>query len=452
MDAREVNFDGLIGPTHNYAGLGPGNLASQRNRAKASNPRAAALQGLAKMRLLHDLGVPQAVLPPQDRPCLSMLRRAGFDGDDAAVLIAAKREAPGLLAAAWSASSMWAANAATVCPSVDAGDGRVHFTPANLVSSLHRSLEAEQTARSLRAIFADGSRFAHHPPLPAADDFRDEGAANHTRLAADFDTPGLHLFVHGDESDSGSAKRRFRSRQAAQASACIARLHRLDPQRYVLLKQSPAAIDAGVFHNDVIAVGHRNLLLVHQDAFADEADAIDRLKRAYEGLVHGVPLRLARVTRDELSLDAAVRSYLFNSQVVDAADGRRLLIAPNETRDNPASSSVVRRLVSEGALDDAVFVDVRQSMSNGGGPACLRLRVVLTAEERRAIAPGVWFDADRHDQLAAWVERHYRDRLTPDDLADPRLADESRAALDELTRLLGLGSIYPFQRLAMSGT
>ena len=33
-----------------------------------------------------------------------------------------------------------------------------------------------------------------------------------------------------------------------------------------------------------------------------------------------------------------------------------------------------------------------------------------------------------------------------DDLADPKLLEESRAALDELTKLLQIGSVYEFQR------
>ena len=125
MKTVEANFDGLVGPTHNYAGLAYGNLASALNAEKPSNPREAALQGLRKMKALHDLGVPQGVLPPHERPHLPTLRALGFGGKDAEVLGAAHREAPGLLAAASSASAMWVANAATVSPSADAADGRV---------------------------------------------------------------------------------------------------------------------------------------------------------------------------------------------------------------------------------------------------------------------------------------------------------------------------------------
>ena len=85
-------------------------------------------------------------------------------------------------------------------------------------------------------------------------------------------------------------------------------------------------------------------------------------------------------------------------------------------------------------------------MKNGGGPACLRLRVQLTDVEAGALAGHVLVDDPLEAALRAWVERHYRDRLRPDDLADPALAREGMRALDELTQLLQLGALYDFQR------
>ena len=269
----EVNFDGLIGPTHNYAGLSRGNLASQQHRMMVSNPQEAALQGLAKMKFLADLGLKQAVLPPQERPDLQTLRRLGFSGTDGQILDRARREAPMLLAACSSASAMWTANAATVSPGADTADRRVHFTPANLVSQFHRSLEPPTTGAVLRAIFPDEAKFAHHGPLPAAPQLGDEGAANHTRLCAAHGQGGIELFVFGrsgfDSAEQGP--RRFPARQTREASEAIARLHQLDPARTVFIRQNPAAIDAGAFHNDVVAVANENVLLYHADAFADPA-------------------------------------------------------------------------------------------------------------------------------------------------------------------------------------
>jgi len=190
-----VNFDGLPGPTHNYSGLARGNLAAERNAQQVANPREAALQGLAKMRSLATRGYAQGVLPPHERPSVSALRALGFGGSDHEVIVAAGRDAPEILAACSSAAAMWVANAATISARADCGDGRVHFTPANLVTHFHRALEAPVTTRVLRAIFADEARFRVHDALPAAPQFGDEGAANHTRFAADVTAPGVELFV-----------------------------------------------------------------------------------------------------------------------------------------------------------------------------------------------------------------------------------------------------------------
>ena len=277
MPAVELNLDGLVGPTHHYGGLGQGNVASQRHRHEVSNPRAAALEGIAKMRLLVSLGIPQAVLPPQERPLVSALRRVGFAGDDDAVLAAAAGAAPDLLSAAASTSSMWAANAATISPAADTPDGRVHLTPANLVSQFHRSLEPPATARVLARIFADESRFAHHAPLPAALPFADEGAANQMRLCHSHGERGLEVFVYGREGDTGG---RHPARQSLAASEAVARLHGLAADQTLFLRQSDAALEAGVFHNDVIAVANENVLLVHERAFADSAAALNRIREA----------------------------------------------------------------------------------------------------------------------------------------------------------------------------
>src|SRR6185312_6376895 len=192
-----MNFDGLPGPTHNYSGLARGNLAAERNAQQVANPREAALQGLAKMRALAARGHAQGVLPPHERPSVPALRALGFGGSDHDVIETAGRDAPELLAACSSAAAMWAANAATVSAAADCGDGRIHFTPANLVTHFHRALEAPTTTRVLRAIFADQTRFCVHDPLPAAPQFGDEGAANHTRFTRRSGEAGVEFFVYG---------------------------------------------------------------------------------------------------------------------------------------------------------------------------------------------------------------------------------------------------------------
>lgn len=441
--AVEANADGLIGPTHSYAGLSPGNLASSLNAGEASNPRAAVLQGLDKMKRLADLGLPQFVLPPHERPDIPFLRSLGFTGSDAAVLERAWKDAPSFAAAACSASPMWAANAATVTPSADAADGRVHFTPANLVTNLHRSLEHAQTRRALDALFPDPKHFAVHDALPSVAHLADEGAANHVRLCADHGEPGVNILVWGREAYepwSGA----FPARQTREASEAVARRH--GAARAVFPRQSKAAIAGGTFHNDVVCVGALETLLFHELAFEDTDATKAAVRAAAAGLFEPI---FIEVSSADLPLADAISSYLFNSMLVSLpGEGRLTLICPTETRDNPRSHAVAERLAaSNGPIGRVEYVDVRQSMRNGGGPACLRLRVVLTGAELAAANPAMRMTDALHARLSAWGAAHYRDRLNPADLADPALLDESRIALDELTGLLGLGGgFYPFQR------
>ena len=442
-EAREFNFDGLVGPSHNYAGLSFGNVASFSNVRSSSNPRQAALQGLAKMRELAARGFAQAVMPPQGRPNFRLLRSLGFSGTDADVLARAYREAPVILACAWSAAPMWTANAATVSPSADSLDGRVHFTAANLNNKLHRSEEHVQATRTLRAIFGNSEHFMVHDPLPSVPAFADEGAANHTRFAASHGAAGVEFFVYGrvEFDPSAPAPKKYPARQTLEASQAIARLHGLDPARTVFASQNPDVIDQGVFHNDVIAVGNGNVLLYHEQAFADEAGTLDALRRALA--VAGTELHPVRVATSQVAVGDAVASYLFNSQLLSKADGRMALVVPHECRENAAVADYLAGLLAgRGPIDELIEFDLRQSMRNGGGPACLRLRVALTDAEAAAMHQGVIMTEALYAQLVAWVERHYRDRIETQDLMDPQLALECAAALEELTRILGLPGLY----------
>ncbi len=438
---REYSFDGLVGTTHNYGGLSRGNVASMTHGGRASNPRAAALQGLEKMRLVHELGGAQAVLPPQPRPSLRALRALGFTGSDEEVIARAAREGEHLLRLCSSASAMWTANAATVAPSADAADGRVHLTPANLSAMFHRSLEADTTHAVLRAIFADERRFAVHAPLPGGTQLSDEGAANHTRLLGR--GGAVHVFAWGRSAwGTADGPARFPARQALEASQAIARLHRLAPERTRFPRQHPGGVDAGAFHTDVLAVGHGTFLMLHALAFSEP----DRLLADLRMLL-GDAFRAVVATDDDLPVADAVAAYPFNSQLVELPRGDVVVLAPEESRENPRARAFLERVVAETNPVTAVrYLDLNQSMNNGGGPACLRLRVPLTDEEVRAIGADVLFTPALHARLVDWVTRRYRDRLAPADLADPALAREGLEALDELTRILRLGPVYDFQR------
>ncbi len=436
----ELQFDGLVGPTHNYAGLSPGNVASAANAGEASNPRAAAHQGLAKMRFVRGLGVAQAVLPPHDRPSLAALRRLGFHGTDEEVLASAAAGDGFALRLCSSASAMWTANAATVAPSADTADGRVHLTPANLQQMFHRAIEVATTTRVLRAVFADAARFVVHDPLPGGGQFADEGAANHLRLETS--RGAAHVFAWGRRAwGAFAAPKAHPARQTQEASMALARLHRLDPERCLLPQQHPDGIDTGAFHTDVLAVGNGRFLMLHELAFADAAGVVLALRSAL-----GDELFVVHASVAELPVDRAVAAYPFNSQVLSLPDGSMALVAPSDARDDDRARALLDRCAAgESPVRAVHYLDVRESMRNGGGPACLRLRVPLTAEEAGALGANVVLTDTLLDALGAWVDRHYRDRLVPADLADPALARESMRALDELTQLLALGSIFDYQ-------
>ncbi|MEM5517105.1 N-succinylarginine dihydrolase [Henriciella sp. AS95] len=436
--AVEVNFDGLIGPSHNYGGMSHGNLASATNEGEVSNPREAALQGLEKMRLLMKAGLVQGILPPLPRPNFDLLVSAGFSGSDAEIIESAAKTAPGLLRAAYSASSMWAANAATVSPSADTKDGRLHLTTANLSTMLHRSIEAPDTTATLLSIFENEEAFGVHGALPAHADFSDEGAANHVRLCAEHGASGVELFVYGREA--GESAVGFPARQTRMASESIARAHGLVAENAVFARQSKAAIEAGAFHNDVVCVGSLDTLFFHELAFENTDETLASLSQAADGRFEVKPVM---VPQAEVPIEDAIKSYLFNSQLLHwPGEDRLVLLAPLETQETDTTRAFCERMTSgNGPIGRVQYVDVRQSMRNGGGPACLRLRVVMTPEEIAACHQGVLLTEEKIDALQDIVRRTYRDRLSPNDFGDPSFASECQLAREALLEALGLSGL-----------
>jgi succinylarginine dihydrolase len=412
MAIREINFDGIIGPSHNYAGLSFGNLAAMSNAGDVSRPKAAALQGLDKMRANLALGLVQGVFVPQPRPARDWLRALGTSYEDAE---------PELAANAMSASAMWAANAATVSPAPDTNDGKCHMTVANLRTMPHRSHEWTATLAQLKLAFADPA-FAVHGPVPPA--FGDEGAANHMRLAAGHGEPGIELFVYGRTGGP------FPARQHVEASRAIARVHRLDPARVLFVEQSEQAIAAGAFHNDVVAVANERVLFAHEQAFADRGKTF----AAVAALMPDV--EIVEVPADEVPLSDAIASYLFNAQLVTTPDGVATLIVPSEARETHSVWAwIERHLASNGAIRRVEVVDVRQSMANGGGPACLRLRVAC---DPATVDPRFLVDDAKLDRIAETVEAHWPAEIAADDLKLPSLietVERSRTALLDTLRL-----------------
>ncbi|MEQ1510225.1 MAG: N-succinylarginine dihydrolase [Sphingopyxis sp.] len=408
----EINFDGIIGPTHNYAGLSPGNIASAGHAGAVSKPRAAALQGLAKMRTNVDLGLAQGWLMPPIRPNQGWLQHLGTTLDEAE---------PHIRAAAYSASSMWAANAATVSPAADCADGRVHLTVANLMTMPHRAHEWHDTLAQLRLAFANPA-FVVHAPIPAP--FGDEGAANHMRLAPAHGDPGVEIFVYGI---SGGA---FPARQHSEASKAVARQHGLDTARTLFIEQNPAAIAAGAFHNDVVAVANERVLLVHERAFAER-------EAAYAAIRNAAPwAEIVEVSEAEVPLADAITSYLFNAQLVSLPTGEMALIAPTEALATP---SVARwcdaHIAGNGPIRRVIPVDVRQSMANGGGPACLRLRVVADTE---TVDPRFLCTHAMIDRACEVVTRYWPEAIAPGDLVSPELLTTAMTAQQALASAFNL--------------
>lgn len=412
---REINFDGIVGPSHNYAGLSLGNIASSRHRGDTSYPRAAALQGIAKMRANMALGLQQGFLLPLPRPNSSLLHA-----------LAVRPEADrALLAAAWSASSMWTANAATVSPAPDTGDGRCHLTPANLVTMVHRAQEWRDTQKQLRLAFADERYFAVHDAVPPS--FGDEGAANHMRLCEGHDASGVEVFVYGMPGG------RFPARQHEQASRAVARLHGLDEARCVFIEQNPEAIAAGAFHNDVVAVANERVLFTHARAFADQEGAYDAIRSAFP------PLEVVEVPEDAVSLEEAIRTYLFNAQLLTLPAGDMALVVPEECRESPAVWSWCERmLASNGPIRQVIPVDVRQSMANGGGPACLRLRVVA---DPHLVDPRFLLDGAKAQRIEAVVAEMWPEKIEPEEIGDPQLARRVTEAREALLGVLALDEL-----------
>ncbi len=430
--AIELQVDGLVGPTHNFSGLSFGNIASSASAGKTSNPRAAALEGLEKMALVAGLGVAQALLPPHPRPAIGFLRKICGGKTIAETLERAHTLSPTLLAAAWSSSPMWTANAATVFPSSDTADHRLHLVVANLHTQFHRTIESTDTAWLLTQLLPDQTQVQIHPPLSAHAALSDEGAANQMRLSSSHGTAGVHVLVYGRDDAHVSTTTKYPARQSLLASRSVAALGQLSTQRALFVQQSPAAIDAGAFHNDVVAVANENLLLTHDQAFTISPKILaDQLSNAL-----GSPIHCLTATTAELPLAEAIRTYLFNSQLLTTPGGM-VLVAPEECRNSPQASAVIDRWLAAGTpLKEVRYVAVRQSMSNGGGPACLRLRIPLTTVELARVNAGLTLTPDLKARLQFFINQNYPETITTTDLRDSSLARRCLEATEGLHRLL----------------
>jgi succinylarginine dihydrolase len=289
----------------------------------------------------------------------------------------------------------------------------------------HRAHEWPNTLRQLRLAFADEGHFAVHSAVPPC--FGDEGAANHMRLARAHGEPGLEVFVYGRGGGP------FPARQHEQASRIVARRHGLDPARVLFVEQSPEAIAAGAFHNDVVAVANEHVLLCHEQAFADPTAACAAIREKHPDV------EIVTVPASAVSLTEAVRSYLLNAQLVTLPTGEMALVVPTEAADSAAVRQWLETvLASNGPIRHIVPVDVRQSMANGGGPACLRLRVVA---DPATVDPRFLLDAATADMIESVIARGWPEQIDPADIGNEALARQVTDARGALLDALNLNAL-----------
>lgn len=429
IQAYEVNFDSLIGMTH--------------LPLETSNPRLAAMQGLNKAKLLASLGIKQAFFPPQERPHLPTLNRIGFEGTTRDILSSAKKTWPWILPLV--SYSPKAANAATISPSIDSADSHLHFTPANLASHFHRSMEAETMGRILRAIFPNPIYFAPHKPLPSEELFFDLGAANHTRFCKSYGSPGVQLFTYGKvsydpERDFPKPKKQPAC-QTKEASETCARLHRLYPGHSLFACQNPSSIDEGVFQNDLVAMGNQNLLLIHEKALWKQNEILELLKQTVSNICN-TELIVIEVKEAEIPLKIALSTYFFNSQLITLNDGTMNLIAQEQCKESDPIQQFLKNLFTDNSnpITGVHYVDLSEE-----GPASLRLRIVLNETELAETNPAVFFSEKLYQELSSHIQRYYPERLTLSDLSNPDLYQRSCESLDAISKILNLGAIYSFQ-------
>lgn len=425
----EIQIDGLVGPTHHFAGLALGNQASAKHKGLCAFPRKAAKQGLEKMRRVLEHGVPQYFLGPQMRPDWGFLRHKGYQGSHSEIWSQLKHD-PETLHQSLSSSFMWRANSATVSPWVDTVDGKTHLTVANLRSHSHRSIEAAASLEQLSQLIAS-SNIILHPPLPV-EVYSDEGAANHMRLSEGPGLPGVEVFVCGSNETSEQRPERYPARQNRKTCERIIKDHALLSGAAYILKQNHLAIDAGVFHNDVIAMSAGNFLLCHEKAYENQEESLDQLRSYYLERT-GKPLYVRVVSENELSLEDAVETYFFNSQILRLSDGSLFVLVPGECRREKSEKLILALLEENNAISGYEYVDLSESMGNGGGPACLRLRMEVTQEQLKNLDPAMRIQSpSKLDELHAWIEVFYPEKLEWHDLFDIRFIEQAEEAMNVL--------------------
>ncbi|RAP29346.1 succinylarginine dihydrolase [Candidatus Marinamargulisbacteria bacterium SCGC AG-414-C22] len=424
---QQCFFDAVIGPTYHFGGLSFGNTHSMSHQQQRSYPKKTALEGLHKMQRVSQLGFKQYVLPPQPRQFLSLLKAFGLVGDSTTEIQQFYHDYPKQFSAIFSASAAWVANAFIATPSCDTASQRVHITPANLVSNDHRKLELCYTTQQLQQLFLDSDFFKVNQAVKQS--CPDEGAANMIRLGTL--TQGFYLFVY-NVSQQDPCHTRFPGRQSKEALSFIVKKHGINADRVCYLQQSFRAVDAGVFHNDVIAFGDQDVLVVHEHAYEDQSRMLGMLQDYYNRF-YEKPLTIVEIAEKDLSLATAVTTYFFNSQFVKCPNDSYVLICPDTCKEDASIQRVITLLSAQlQAPLQVTYVSVSESLQNGGGPACLRGFVALTDSERHAMNSVYEFTPQCAEKLISFVQSHYPTTLDCADLCDVGMIQECQDIVNQL--------------------
>jgi len=210
-------------------------------------------------------------------------------------------------------------------------------------------------------------------------------------------------------------------------------LHGLLPERTVFVEQNPVAIDAGAFHNDVLAVANEGVVFAHELAFADRQGAYDAIRQAFPAL------QVLEVPDSAVSLAEAIKTYLFNAQLLSTGEDGMTLIVPEECRKSASVWSWCEQMVAgNGPIRHVIPVNLRQSMANGGGPACLRLRVVA---DPRTVDPRFLLDEATAELLESIIAANWPEQIDPADLGSEALARSVTMARKALLMALDLGEL-----------
>ncbi|MEM7558560.1 MAG: N-succinylarginine dihydrolase, partial [Planctomycetota bacterium] len=166
------------------------------------------------------------------------------------------------------------------------------------------------------------------------------------------------------------------------------------------------------------------------------------------------PLCRIEVSQAELPMEEAVASYFFNSQLLSPSqlegseglddfryeDSGMVLVCPGQCLEIDSARQLIERLIADpgNPISAVHYVTLAESMANGGGPACLRLRVSLCEEELAQVDSRFRVTPESLDKLRSVIEREYPDRLVGSDFLNADCRQQIRKATECLrSALLG---------------